>query len=294
MTPSTAIPTARKRKSRTRTTNLSSLPALLVSQLPLTSVQLTHRAEVLACPACQTWCPLTLNKGTKQWKLAPHHTAKAGTPGARRCTNSNRLVVIDISLVRLQEQKVEASADAAARRPTKVLKKVKAPLPPALHQLRPAAPTADSARAAFYSHSTRCAGRKDNTTRDAGTTGCTGARLCTDGARLYVTYLQLLGQEPERRAAQARAEQEQRTAEPEQAKKRLQRRADEWSAAHVDALIEKRRWAQFEHFTGDLVGPIKGAAVPKGARPIGTARSADDVLAENPIRKNQPQQQLSA
>ncbi|MFJ1796547.1 hypothetical protein [Kitasatospora griseola] len=291
MTTSTAIPTARQRKSRTRTTNVSSKPPILVSQLPPAMVQLTHRAEVLACPACDTWCPLTLDKGTKRWKLSPHHTAKAGTPGARRCGNSNRLVVIDISLARLQERQVEASADAAARRPTTVLKKVKTPVPPAITQLTPAAPTADTARAAFYSHSTRCAGRKDSTTRDAGTTGCAGARLCTDGARLYATYLQLLGQEPERRAARARAEQEQRAAEPEQAKKRLQRRADEWSAANVDALIEKRRWAQHEHFTGDLVEPIRGAAVPKGARPIGTVRSTEDVLAENPIRKRQ---QLSA
>ncbi|WP_442789401.1 hypothetical protein [Kitasatospora sp. NBC_01302] len=113
MTTSTAIPTARQRKSRTRTTNVSSKPPLLVSQLPPARVQLTHRAEVLACPACDTWCPLTLDKGTKRWKVSPHHTAKAGTPGARRCGNSNRLVVIDVTLVRLQEQQVEASEGLA-------------------------------------------------------------------------------------------------------------------------------------------------------------------------------------
>ncbi|MEU3495382.1 hypothetical protein ABZ747_18075 [Kitasatospora cineracea] len=294
MTTSTAAPIARRRNRRTRTSNVSCLPALLVSQLPLTSVELTHRAEHLVCPACKTWCPLTLNKGSREWKLVPHHTAPAGTPGSRRCPNSNRLVVVDVKLARWQQKRFEASADVAARRPTTVLKKVKTPVVPAITQLTPAAPTADTARAAYYAHRDRCAGRKDHTTREASTTGCSGARLCIDGARLYATYMQLLGQEPERRAAQARAEQEQRTAEPEQAKKRLQRRADEWSAAHVDALIEKRRWAQLEHFTGDLVEPIRGAAVPKGARPIGTVRSADDVLDENPIRKNQPQQQLSA
>ncbi|MER7848332.1 hypothetical protein ABTZ03_30850 [Kitasatospora sp. NPDC096077] len=80
MTTSTAIPTARERKTRTRTTNVSSQPPLLVSQLPPAMVQLTHRAEVLACPACDTWCPLTLDKGTKRWKISPHHTERAGTP----------------------------------------------------------------------------------------------------------------------------------------------------------------------------------------------------------------------
>ncbi|MFH9354024.1 hypothetical protein [Kitasatospora sp. NPDC017646] len=284
MTTSTAIPTARKRKSRTRTTNVSSQPALLVSKLPLNSVQLTHRAEVLACPACQTWCPLTLNKGTKEWKLAPHHATKAGTPGARRCSNSNRLVIIDVTLVRWQEQRVEASADVAARRPTKVLRKVKAPLPKAIHQLTPAAPTAETAHAAYVGHRSRCAActtsKKDGTLR---------VKHCADGERLAVTYLQLLRQEPERRAAQARAEEEQRLAERRQAKEQVKQRAAEWPDARVGFLLAKRRRAQ--HITGRLVEPIQGAAVPVGARPIGAVRRAEDVLAESPIRKRR---QLSA
>ncbi|ARF83222.1 hypothetical protein ACIG0C_30170 [Kitasatospora aureofaciens] len=281
MTTSIAIPTARERKRRTRTTNVSSQPALRVSKLPIALVQLTHRAEVLACPACQTWCPLTLNKGTKEWKIAPHHTERAGTPGARRCSNSNRLVIIDIpSLVRWQEKRVEASADAAARRPTKVLRKVKAPLPKAIHQLTPAAPTADTARRTYETHRTRCA---------ACTTSKKDGRLrvvhCADGERLAVTYLELLRQEPERRAAQARAEEEQQLAERRQAKEQVKQRAAEWPDARVDFLLAKRRRAQ--HITGRLVEPIKGAAVPVGARPIGAVRSAEDVLAENPIRKRQ-------
>ncbi|WP_344441530.1 hypothetical protein [Kitasatospora nipponensis] len=280
MTTSTAIPTAQQRKSRTRTTNVSSKPPILVSQLPPAMVQLTHRAEVLACPACDTWCPLTLDKGTKRWKLSPHHTAKAGTPGARRCSNSNRLVTIDVTLVRLQEQQVEASVDAAARRPTKVLRKVPTPKPPALHQLTPAAPTADTARRTYETHRTRCA---------ACTTGKKDGKLrvvhCPDGERLAVTYLELLRQEPERRAAQARGEEEQQLAERRQAKEQLKQRAAEWPDAQVDFLLAKRRRAQ--HITGRLVEPIQGAAVPVGARPIGAVRSAEDVLDENPIRKRQ-------
>lgn len=115
MIPSTAIPAAQPRKRRTRTTNVSSKLALLLSELPLNSVELTPRAEHMACPACQTWCPLTTHKGSKQWKLVPHHTAKAGTPGARRCGNSNRLVTIDMPIAVWQEQRAEAVADVAAR-----------------------------------------------------------------------------------------------------------------------------------------------------------------------------------
>ncbi|GAA2125276.1 hypothetical protein GCM10009759_77300 [Kitasatospora saccharophila] len=277
MTTPTA-PLSAKRKTKTRTTTVSARPALLLSELPLTAVDRVPRFDRLACPECGTWCPLTTHKGTKQLKLVPHHTTKAGTPGARRCGNSNRLFTIDIPLVVWQARRAEAVADVAARRPTTVLKKVKTPVVPALHQLTPAAPTADTARRTYEAHRSRCA-------------ACTGHAHCTDGLRLEDDLRVALYREPERLAAQARAEQEQRAAKPEQAKKRLERRAEEWSAARVDALIEKRRWAQFEHFTGDLVEPIRGAAVPKGARPIGTVRSADDVLDENPIRKNQ---QLSA
>ncbi|MFF1908259.1 hypothetical protein [Kitasatospora sp. NPDC058218] len=270
MTTSIAIPTARQRNRRTRTTNVSSQPALLVSELPLNSVELTHRAEHLACPACKTWCPLTLNKGSREWKLVPHHTAAAGTPGARRCSNSNRLVVIDISLVRWQEQRVEASADVAARRPTKVLKKVTAPLPKAIHQLDPAAPTADTAHAAYVEHRSRCAACTDLTKR------------CPDGLRLGAAYLELLRQEPERRAAQARAEKEQRIAERDQVEQQLQRRTKGWADTE-QAVTEANQVRQ-----DSLVGarpPIQGAAVPVGARPIAAPRSSEAVLALSPVRK---------
>ncbi|MCU7827331.1 hypothetical protein [Kitasatospora sp. DSM 101779] len=246
MTTSTAIPTARQRKSRTRTTNVSSKPALLLSQLPPTMVQLTHRAEVLACPACETWCPLTLNKGTKQWKIAPHHTERAGTPGARRCGNSNRLFIIDMPLAVWQEQRVEASADVAARRPTKVLKKVKTPVVPAVTQLAPAAPTADTARETYEAHRKRCS-------------ACTGRAHCIDGGRLAATYLQLLRQEPQRRAAQARAEQEQRRAERRQAEQHPQRRADEWRR-RLPAVFVADTLRRIP--LRDAVGPIRGIEVP--------------------------------
>ena len=245
MTTSTAIPTARQRKSRTRTTNLSSLPALLVSQLPITSVQLTHRAEVLACPACQTWCPLTLHKGGGQWKLAPHHTTKAGTPGARRCSNSNRLVIIDVTLVRWQEQRVEASADVAARRPTRVLRKVKTPVTPALAS--PA--TADTVYVTLSRHRVDCA-------------VCVDEVACRYGLSLLAAHKRLLKSEQQR-------------ADPA-------RRAEQWSEVLLPVFVAD---AQRRIPLHDSRSPIQGAAVPVGARPIATTRSAEEVLALSPIRK---------
>ncbi len=247
MTLSSAIPTARQRKSRTRTTNVSSKPAILLSQLPPATIQLTHRAEVLACPACDTWCPLTLNKGTKQWKLSPHHTAKAGTPGARRCGNSNRLVVIDISLVRLQQQKVEASADAAARRPTKVLRKVKTPVTPALNS--PA--TADTVYVTLSRHRADCA-------------VCMDEVKCRYGLSLLAAHKRLLKSE-QQRAEEAPA-----------------RRTEQWSEVLLPVFVAD---AQRRIPLHDSRSPIQGAAVPVGARPIAMTRSAEEVLALSPVRK---------
>ncbi|MGA5823712.1 hypothetical protein ACPC54_38340 [Kitasatospora sp. NPDC094028] len=248
MTTSTAIPTARERKSRTRTTNVSSQPALLVSKLPLSSVQLTHRAEVLACPACATWCPLTLDKGTKRWKIAPHHTDRAGTPGARRCSNSNRLVVIDVQLARWQEQRVEASADAAARRPTKVLRKVKTPITPALN----GPVTADTVYVNLSRHRATCA-------------ACTDEVQCRDGLSLLAAHKRLL------------------KSEKQSAKAAPARRVKQW--ADVDEAVAKANTTRQDSLVGAR-SPIQGAAVPVGARPIATIPSSEKVLALNPIRKD--------
>jgi hypothetical protein len=237
MTTSTAVPTAQPRKSRTRTTNVSCKDPLRLTQLPPSLVDLTPRAEHLACPECETWCPLTTHKGTKDcWKLVPHHTLPAGTPGARRCGNSNRRFVIDMPIAVWQKRRAEAVADVAARRPTKVLRKVPTPKPLALHQLTPAPPTADTAYLAYVAHRSRCAACTDPALKLA----------CPDGRRLGATFVHLLGQEPERRAAQARAEQEQRIAERKEAEQAQKRRAAEWAERlpathHADMLRRTAR-----------------------------------------------------
>ncbi|MFI9366488.1 hypothetical protein ACIG5E_36365 [Kitasatospora sp. NPDC053057] len=287
MTTSTAISTAQPRKRRTRTKNISYLPAIVASTLPVNLIELTPGKEHLACPGCDTWCPITSDKGSKQWKLVPHHTLPAGTPGARRCSNSNRLVDIDISLVCWQEQRVEASADVAARRPTKVLKKVKTPILPAITQLDPAPATADSARRTYETHRVRCAtcttnkNEKDSTLR---------VKHCPDGERLAITYLRLLRQEPRRIEAEARLEEQRRADERAQAAALPKRRAAEWQDVQVDVLLAKRRRAK--HIVGDLVEPIRGTGVPTEQRntqeqsqALAKTRTAQAIREASPLRK---------
>ena len=142
MTISTQAPTAQQRKRRTRTTTVSARPALAVSTLLPIDIDLLPGTEHLRCPDCTTWCPITGAQGSTP-KLVPHHTAKAGTPGARRCSGSNRRVILDLTIAEWQQQWADAAQETASRRPTTVLKKVKAPQPTAvLHiaQPRPVAP----------------------------------------------------------------------------------------------------------------------------------------------------------
>ncbi|MFE1499901.1 hypothetical protein ACFW89_33045, partial [Streptomyces albidoflavus] len=94
VTPET--PAARKRRRKTRTKNVSHLPPLVASQLKASQIDLTPGKEHLVCAACERWTPITGVQGTP--KLVPHHTGRAGTAEPRRCSNTNRRVVIDIDI----------------------------------------------------------------------------------------------------------------------------------------------------------------------------------------------------
>jgi hypothetical protein len=135
MTSSTAP--AQKRLTRTRTKNVSHRPELLLSSLPLLNVSLFPGMEHLVCPDCKTWCPIT-GAQSKTPKLVPHHTERAGTPGARRCSGSNRRVVIDVTIAAWEERCFDAATETAARRSTKVMpKKPVVPAAPAVTQMNP-------------------------------------------------------------------------------------------------------------------------------------------------------------
>ena len=131
MTISTQAPTAQQRKRRTRTTTVSTRLALAVSTLLPIDIDLLPGTEHLRCPDCTTWCPITGAQGSTP-KLVPHHTERAGTPGARRCSGSNRQVLLDLTIAEWQQQWADAAKETSSRRPTTVLKKVKAPAPKAV------------------------------------------------------------------------------------------------------------------------------------------------------------------
>ncbi|MFE3501924.1 hypothetical protein ACFXPX_04765 [Kitasatospora sp. NPDC059146] len=270
MAPSTDV--ACKRKRRTRTKNISALAPLALSSLPNNQIELTPGAEHLVCPACKTWCPITGMGGTTP-KLVPHHTDPAGTLDTRWCANTNRRITADLTVERWAAQRAEVAAEAGARRPTRVLRKVPTPAVPALSQLRPAEPTADSARAAFEQHRVRCS-------------VCAGeVRRCRDGQRLYVEYLWRQNQEPKRLREQA-VERAARGVE-ERARTRTAPavRAKAWK--DVGRAVDEADTARREPLAGARP-PIRGIEVPEGDRPLPQGRSAEQTLANNPVRKRRP------
>ncbi|MFI8200458.1 hypothetical protein ACIF6K_28735 [Streptomyces sp. NPDC085942] len=131
MATTTAQPTARKRRRKTRTKNVSHLPPLVASQFKADEIDLTPGKEHVRCPACETWAPITGVLGTPL--LVPHHTAPyhdRTTAPRRRCLNTHRRIVLDVEVEAWQEQMVErteASASVASRRATKVLPKPVSP-----------------------------------------------------------------------------------------------------------------------------------------------------------------------
>ncbi|MFI8085859.1 hypothetical protein ACIF6L_34355 [Kitasatospora sp. NPDC086009] len=160
----------------------------------------------LVCPDCSVW--RRINRG----RIQPHFLDDETT----YCQASARRVEKDVTPEKWALAIAEGVADTAARRPTTVLRKIPTPKPKALHQLSPAEPTADTAGARYGLHRNGCS-------------TCTDTKHCIDGGRLAAAYLQLLRQEPERRAAQARTEQEQRRAERREAEQLPRRRMKEWS-----------------------------------------------------------------
>ncbi|WP_097973355.1 hypothetical protein [Streptomyces sp. gb14] len=126
----TVEPTSSKRRRKTRTKNISSLPPLLASEFTASQIDLTPGKEHAICPACTCWTPITGVHGTPL--LVPHHTTPYHdrTTNLRRCSNTNRRIVLDIEVEAWREQlaeRAEVSASVASRRATKVLPKPVSP-----------------------------------------------------------------------------------------------------------------------------------------------------------------------
>ncbi|MFF3735182.1 hypothetical protein ACFYXM_34155 [Streptomyces sp. NPDC002476] len=168
MTTTVAKPEARKRRRKTRTRNVSTLPPIIASELNANHIDLTPGKESLVCPSCERWTPITGMLGTP--KLVPHPTKRYCSTEAPRCQGTNRRVSIDVDFNAWRTVLVEAAPTTASRRATKVLPKPKGTTVPApVHKLAAAReqqaapvgarlfPLLDRARRAVVAHRATCA-----------------------------------------------------------------------------------------------------------------------------------------
>lgn len=135
MPASTLERAARPRRSRTRSRNINSRPALVISTLKPHQYDLRPACASLICPDCKTWVPIT-GIQTKKPKLVPHDTGRAGKDAAVRCgLGSNRLITVNVQVKKWQERLEDGNAETAHRRPTTVLRKPRVAPAPAVSQI---------------------------------------------------------------------------------------------------------------------------------------------------------------
>ncbi|CAM5325654.1 hypothetical protein [Streptomyces griseus] len=122
-----AVPTAKERPRRTRTKRVSTLPAIKLSQLLPSHIDLRDPLKaVLVCEDCETWVPIT-GMQSKVQKLVPHHTGKAHVAAALHCRSSNRRVEFDMTIPEWRHALTDAGTEASSRQATAVLPKAFSP-----------------------------------------------------------------------------------------------------------------------------------------------------------------------
>lgn len=118
-----AMPTAKERPRRTRTKRVSALPAIKLTQLPPSHIDLRNPLmAVLVCEDCGTWVPIT-GMQSKVQKLVPHHAGEAGVAAAIHCRSSNRRVLFDMTMPEWRQALADAVTEVSSRRATVVLPK---------------------------------------------------------------------------------------------------------------------------------------------------------------------------
>ncbi|MFD3847980.1 hypothetical protein ACFWVB_19065 [Streptomyces microflavus] len=122
-----AVPTAKERPRRTRTKRVSTRPAIKLSQLLPSHIDLRDPLKaVLVCEDCETWVPIT-GMQSKVQKLVPHHTGKAHVAAALHCRSSNRRVEFDMTIPEWRHALTDAGTEASSRQATAVLPKAFSP-----------------------------------------------------------------------------------------------------------------------------------------------------------------------
>ncbi|WP_329595906.1 hypothetical protein OG195_44880 (plasmid) [Streptomyces sp. NBC_01362] len=122
-----AMPTAKERPRRTRRKRVSNLPAIKLSQLLPSHIDLRDPLKaVLVCEDCETWVPIT-GMQSKAPKLVPHHTGKAHVAAALHCRSSNRRIEFDMTIPEWHQALTDAATEASSRQATAVLPKAFSP-----------------------------------------------------------------------------------------------------------------------------------------------------------------------
>lgn len=122
-----AMPTAKERPRRARRKRASTLPALKLSKLPPSNIDLRNPLKpVLVCTDCKTWVPIT-GIYSKVQKLVPHHTGQADVDAALHCRSSNRRIEWDMTIPEWRQALTDAIKEASSRTATAVLPKAFSP-----------------------------------------------------------------------------------------------------------------------------------------------------------------------
>lgn len=191
MPATTVEPTAKKRLRRTRTRTVSARPAIVVSELPVQLVDLRPDFVSLVCPDCETWCPVA-GAQSRTPKLVAHHSGPADEAEALRCPSSNRRVDLDLAVAQWAKRLTDGIADTKSRRSTRVMRKPKTRVIPAVLQIIEPILDAKGALKLYRKHCKVCA-----------TCRQTGHIRCVDGVRLAHLYVHKQRTEPARRKALA-------------------------------------------------------------------------------------------
>ncbi|MEU3522190.1 hypothetical protein ABZ770_44385 [Streptomyces sp. NPDC006654] len=183
--------TARQRQRRTRSRAVSHLEALAVSSLKPHEYDLHPESVSLVCPSCRTWVPIHIGtkapnaKAEPKAKLVAHHTEKAGTENPRRCPGSHRLIVIDMDIERWWQRLEEGVSETDSRRATRVTRKPKVAVAPAVTQIVAPMLSADGTLKLFRTHAQQCEVCQES-----------GHAHCPEGSPLVRLYLYKLRNAP--------------------------------------------------------------------------------------------------
>ncbi|WP_326615323.1 hypothetical protein OG949_41205 (plasmid) [Streptomyces scopuliridis] len=252
------------RPGRVRTKRDNRRTPLLLSNIKPQDINVREgEIKSIVCTDCQTWRRLM---GETKLKIREHRVSDKVTDGAKndRCSGSNQVVKLDISVEQWSEAMLATDSTATGRRSARQHNKpLPAPAKP-VTKMTPAPVNASDALTAYREHLKKC--------RVSSVAGrCGGTRRCSDGARLAALYEQLLRTQPRRdREYKEEARVDALLTRYRSTTARTVTAAA-WKAATTDAKVAmaKRSGTRVEEANNacqirpaDTVSEFRGAAVP--------------------------------